>query len=341
MIGRYAFLIALSAATAHIAAGQTLDNGSCTPVPGETLTVNRGAYVGPGPSGMAQTWNHASLTATATNEVEYVTPASTGFGGSFPGSTVAQVEPTQVGTYAYYMGSANGFHQLGIHQSSTSSTLFYQNSEKVIPYPCSYGTTWTDDFSCSTTLSGVPVMRSGTVSGTADAFGNLVMPYGTISNVLRLHVTEDYMDDLEDLYQIEYDSEMYMYYKPGVHLPILNITIFTASVDGFPSSNQYTQWISAEDATSVAELLNNTIGIDVFPNPAQDNIDLVFSSEGGAIQMDVLDVNGRIVLSEGTTNAVMGLDRRSLDIISLPAGIYHVRILAANGQQGVRRFVKQ
>ncbi len=320
---------------------QTLDNGNTTPVPGETITVNRSAYMTPGSSGASQTWNHSTLTADVTHGVQYVTPASTGFGGSFPGSTVAQIEPTQTGTYAYYMGAANGLHQLGIRQNSTGTTMFYQNSERVVPYPCSYNTTWTDDFSCTAILSGFPMVRSGTVTGSADAYGSLVMPYGTISNVLRLRILEDYMDDIEDLYQIDYLCETYMYYKPGVHLPILNLVTFTSTMMGNTTTTQYSQWISANDAVSIAELLKNSIGVEVFPNPANEAISITFTSEGGATQLDVLDVNGRVVLSDGTTNAMMGLDRRTLDIAALPAGIYHVRVATANGQQGVRRFVKQ
>lgn len=116
----------------------------------------------------------------------------------------------------------------------------------------------------------------------------------------------------------------------------MDFTLQTFTGDGYASLDGFVVTASGIGLDEA----QNSIGMQVHPNPANEMISITLNSTSGAVRMDVLDMNGRTVLSEGTTGAVAGTDRRHMDIRGLSAGLYHIRVLTSNGQQGVRRFVK-
>lgn len=316
-------------------AGQTLDRSNSAPVPGDSYTVQRGDYVIEGPSGTSQTWDHSDLSSLGPSTITYVTPASTGFASSFPGATVAQPITVFTGTYEFYNASDTGLFELG--SQSMGNTLFYNNSELLIPFPCSYATTWTDDFSSTYDLSGQPAERTGTISGEADGTGTLIMPFGTVQNVIRVHITESFQSVLDGTPYFDYSSDHYLYYRPGFHYPILGIYQTISSLSGTQQQLDYSQWVDGADV-SVQDLLSNSIGIDVFPNPANEELSINFGSAGGAVVFEVIDVHGRKVQEE-VRSAVTGVDQQILDVSDLSSGVYHLVISSLNGDRGVRRFV--
>lgn len=315
--------------------GQTLNQANTGPIPGDTYTVQRGPYAAQGASGNGQTWDHSDLISLGATSFGYVTPASTGVATSFPGSTVALPFPGVPGSYVFYNVTSTGLYQLGARQSG--STLFYNDSEMLIPFPCSFGTTWVDDFTSNYTNGGQPGLRSGFISGEADATGTLILPYGSIQNVIRLHITESSEDYISGVPYFTYDSDHYLYYKPGFHGPIFGIYQTTSSTFGNPTEVNYTQWADADDV-SVQDLIENSIGVEVFPIPADDRMTINFSSQGGTIQFDVVDLHGRTIHQE-TRSASSGLDQHVLDVSRFAPGIYHLRLTNNNGETGIHRLV--
>ncbi|MBL7946664.1 MAG: T9SS type A sorting domain-containing protein [Flavobacteriales bacterium] len=314
---------------------QTLTQANSAPVPGDSYTVQRGSYVEQGNAGTSQTWDHSDLVSLGATSFTYVTPASTGVSSSFPGSTVALPVPGIPGSYVFYNSASTGFFQLGARQTGT--TLFYNNAETLFPYPCSYGTTWTDDFGSNYTSGGQSAVRTGTINGEADGTGTLILPFGTVENVIRIHVVEFSEDVLSGVPYFTYASDHYVFYKPGFRGPILGIYQTTSATFGTPTEVNYTQWVDGADV-SVQDLLDNSIGIDVFPVPATNELNVLFSSQGGAVDFTVMDAQGRIVHQENR-GASSGVDRQVLDVRTLSSGVYHLRITARNGDQGLRRFV--
>ena len=318
-------------------AAQTLNNGNTSAVVGETFTMHEANYMPPGPAGASQTWNFASLNTGAAQALGYVTPASTGHSSGVPGANLA----ADVGSdnSAFDQTSANGWDLLGVYSSTGTVTMFYSNSERTLSYPLSYNDTWSDTFASNFTSNGFPVARAGSCNGIADGYGTLVMPYGTVTNVLRVKFDEDYSDDIGGFGTVDYDFTSYSWIKPGTHNPLLVINDNVTTSFGSPTTTQIARWLQG-GPIGIDEALRNAIGIDIFPNPATDAVSVVFSSEGGSLQLEIIDNTGRLVRSEGL-NATLGIGRHDLDVIALPAGLYMVRITAPNGQQGTQRLVVQ
>ena len=182
--------------TAAGLSAQTLTNDNVSPLDGSAFTQAGATYIAPGASGANVTWDFSALDQLSVVSFDYMSPASTPQGSSFPGANIASVTE---GNTSYFNTSAAGYDLHGIYADGSDALIVYQDPERVLSYPCSYGTTWTDALLSNFELSGYQFERSGTVSGNADGYGTLIMPYGTVTNVLRVVTVEDY-SDVTDLY---------------------------------------------------------------------------------------------------------------------------------------------
>jgi len=91
-------------------------------------------------------------------------------------------------------------------------------------------------------------------------------------------------------------------------------------------------------ATTNAELEARTA---LYPNPTQGKVQLELTGlkAQGAVQVDVVNTMGQVVLKTSAT-AVRGTLAQVLDLSSLPTGVYSVRLHAQEGTV-VKRIVKQ
>lgn len=333
---RYAQLAIAALLPVGDAMAQTLNQANNAPSVGLSITNYQAGYIDPGSAGAGQTWDLSGLDTGPEVSLTYVTPASTGQASSFPGATIAASDGQ--GNYGFYVVNSNGQEIAGVYSATAMSAIPYQNTSKFLTYPCSYNTSWTDNFSSNYTISGISFTRSGTITGTADGFGTLLMPYGTVTNVLRVRTVEDYTD-VSAVATIEYEFTNYYYYKPGTATPIAAVYEQISVISGVPQENFYSIWLSG-GPVGILETTANAIGIELYPNPATEQVTVTYSTEGGSMQLELMDATGRLVRSEGITSA-MGIGQHVLDVNGLPSGLYQVRITATNGQSGVQRLMVQ
>ncbi|MBS1769506.1 MAG: T9SS type A sorting domain-containing protein [Acidobacteria bacterium] len=180
----------------------------------------------------------------------------------------------------------------------------------------------------------------GTTSSIADAVGTLIMPYGTVENVLRVTTTSHDSDTFLGSGYINYFIQRQDYYKVGVPRPL--VTFFDqvgggTAVSGNLNGN-YGSWL-ADPALVVREAVSNTIGMDLLPNPAHNRATLVFSSQGGPMELALIDATGRTVHSMKLDRQPMGIAKQELDLAGLPPGLYTIQLAAANGQRGMKKLV--
>lgn len=85
-------------------------------------------------------------------------------------------------------------------------------------------------------------------------------------------------------------------------------------------------------ANGLAEALAAKLGLEVFPNPANQEL-IVRTALGKPVAVEVLDALGRVVLTSGLA------PEQHLNIAHLPAGLYAVRVRTLEGWRLVRRVV--
>jgi hypothetical protein len=85
---------------------------------------------------------------------------------------------------------------------------------------------------------------------------------------------------------------------------------------------------------------NNLIVLGIYPNPVVDGADVQFYlSEKSDINISVIDISGKAVLSKDETGVNEGLHVEKIDMTSLSKGIYVLNIRTAAAEYS-RKIIK-
>lgn len=293
------------------------------PVTGTTYTQHHGSWIAPGGGGPNQTWNLSALQADSSRTVQYTAPGSTANGHQFPTATMAEVNDAVT---QYYRVANDGIHFAG--SDDGTSVIVHAPQGTYLPFPCTIGTTWITPQNATFTFEEGTVVRTGTFSGQADGYGTLLMPGGSIPNVLRVHWIHEIEDDL-GFFSISTTYDSFAYFVAGQAHPVAEVV--TASIDfgGGTQTQQFSRWTS-DISTTVAEEQKPSLGL--YPNPASDEVTLNWPrSLGAASSVLIADMNGRTVLHRYLVAAEVG--RARIDISPLFPGNYTVTITGTNGQR--------
>lgn len=149
-----------------------------------------------GPSGPNQSWTFTNLNLHTFDSIEAVNPASTPSGAQFPTSNIALIQ--QGSNYVYFNNSSTELNLLGVTVPSFNLTLPYSNPEKVLVYPSTYLTTYSDTAVAQIVFPGallqipfdsVKFKQIRYRVGMVDAYGSLTTDEGTFNNTLRFNDT--------------------------------------------------------------------------------------------------------------------------------------------------------
>ena len=328
-----ALLFAGTAALPRQAGAQpTIDQDNFAPSPGESFVVNASAWIDPGASGADVTWDFSGLVIDTTFTLTYLDPATTPMTDSFPTATVAHAEGSG---YAYRSFDATGGYYLGYHMDG-DAVVDYQDPEMTFQFPCTYGTQWVDDLFADY-LPGPSWYYAGSINAEADGHGTLILPYGTFTNVLRLHLTRNYT--LETIWPEDgyYVDTIYYYLHPGTHFPLVEVYSNSAGED--LSSLTVTtgvRWLSDPFAGVPGAVAPANALVAVAQGDGLIRLDLSLNT-GGAATIDVIDAAGRTVAQDRMSLGA-GASRHTLGVSTITPGLYTVRMLL-NGQQLTTRLV--
>jgi len=310
----------------------TLENPEHVPVPGLMFTVNLGPYVAPGAGGANQVWDFSSMAATGVDTLFFVDPASTPSGADFTSSTVALFDGDQ--DYSYFQATATEFLLNGNDDGNYAFPM--SDPSKYWPFPCNFNDTWSDVLGGSVIVQAQTVTRAGTVTGIADGYGTLLLPFGPVDDVLRVVVDEDYQDAVSIITAI-HDVQTHYYFKRFLPFPVFQITNRTTNVNGSITTLQTAQWVDSA-AVGVLERWSAAIDAQLIPNPATGSTTLTFDARGD-VDVSVVDLAGRVVLTERSTSLSPGPRSYTLDISALSKGTYTVRLIDRKGGTGARKLV--
>ena len=119
----------------------------------------------------------------------------------------------------------------------------------------------------------------------------------------------------------------------GAHTwPGAGITIGVTCMD-ISASKEIWRFFSKYSLTTAVENVESDILFSLYPNPADDNL-LIKTDGNENYGIEIIDLQGKIVLKSATNN-----EQKTLDIQALPKGLYVARLISAKGQLN-RKFVK-
>lgn len=293
----------------HFALAQSpvLTASNSTMQPGESFTGHRITYLEPGNGGADQTWDFSGVASLGTSTFSCVTPASTPRAADFPASTVAT---GQSSIYNYYTGTSSELQIDGY--AYPTMVIPMSDPEKVLTYPFSYNSTFTDAFAATYTSGTNTIRRSGTVTVMADGYGTLKLPNGTLNNVLRVKTVESYADSIGSAQNSQATTTTYSWYLPGMHYAVLALSTVSFNGTIVNRSGQY-----LDNSTSVIEQSVMTApGAEVYPNPCSSYVTIsvptyltnatisIYTIQGQRVR-EMENVNGNIITIQ-TNNLPIG-----------------------------------
>lgn len=300
----------------------TINGIDINPVAGESFTDNNTAYTSPGTAGANQTWDLSSLTSN--------------------GTTTTTVSSTTVNAANTHFSSTNGDSYMNINSSAqeiieinASNIIFtYTDGEKIIQFPLSYNTTYTDSFRATFTSGTYPAVRSGNCIGTVDGYGTLILPNQTITDVIRINYQQDYYDtiDLGSPFIIHYISNVYTWYKAGSHFPI-------ASLSNLESGGQTTEYGAYTNETNLSVSKIDEINeVHLLGNPFQSILSFTVDANASKeIEYSIVDLSGQVVYQSNTTTILPGKNKLSINTENLSKGVYALKI--SNGFNFISKLI--
>lgn len=262
----------------------------------------------PGPAGPNRTWMYSEIGGGTFLGTQTSIPYATSpFASQFP-----------LANYCYTMESAFTDAVMYFYHSVTPSTFeiyslgymgevgedFTQDPRTYAVFPYTYGTVFTDTY-----------QRAGeapaTQTVTYDAYGTLIMPFGTFNNVVRQKVEAEGVTN-------------YAWFNVNPFYPILQ----TALEDGILGF--------VHDNTQLGTGNWNRDKINAYPNPVRDMLSIRLPSEvNGSFEIVITDISGKVILNQSGENQEIEIDTQRFH-----AGIYLVSVISSEGATMTTKFVK-
>lgn len=297
-----------------------------TPALGPTDITHATPYVAAGPATANFNFDVGTLSIGPGSSGTVVQASSTPYSSTFPNATFAAT--TGFGIYTFISVTSTAVNFWGFAFDDEDYVVL-TDPEVNIKLPCSMGTTWTDSFSGNGLSTAMPLTRSGSVTGSYNGYGTLVLPFGTFTNVARVELNEDYTDNYAgSVYH--YVTNIVSYLIPGHTL--FSSTMITTTVDGGSQQSSYSSSVIDAASVGIGELSPAAFSMKVFPNPATDQFSILCKGATTAgMSVTLLDATGRAVLELTPLNGIVTGVVRTFDVSTVPRGMYIVRVRDAQG----------
>lgn len=317
------------------AAAQTF-TVSNVPVVGQTDNISyadNANTITAGSSGSGVTWDFSSVADSATGTLTYIDPSTSTFASAFPTATLAST--TDGSNYTVFKVGSD-YELMGV--ASSAGNVVYYNSEKFGTFPID-GTVQTDSFYANITLSGIPGKRKGQVTTQVDGTGTLILPGPvSISNVLRLKITESYKDSVNAFgtpITILTTTTTWQYIAYTENYPRFQLRRQTSVSSVTGATNTSSAFYATSHVVGIKENLSAS-QVSLYPNPAHGlanvRVNIPVSGEGSIALYNSLGQMVRTFYS-GSVNA--GEASYVLDLNGIAPGMYFLKLQA--GEERVTR----
>jgi len=270
------------------------------------------------------TWDFSSLKEDSAIGKEVVLPDSTTYATSFEEANICFKNSD--GKLYYYSIRGNEYEYHGTYNGTFIIKGDHENHQKLLTFPFTYQSNFTDSFTNQYEILGMPFYRKGTITSEADAYGDIKLPGGTIKNVLRVKWTESFIDS-SFIGNINGSIETYVWYKPGY--PHNMFTYSKTTNNG--TDEYYGAFLKNPPVTTTSVFgLDNgkQQNIAIFPNPTSHDINIHLpdvENNSESVEVTVLGI-------AGDTKSKLKfefLDEINIDVSNFPPGPY--LILVKNG----------
>jgi hypothetical protein len=269
-----------------------LTQANTQPIIGSQISAVSGTFNGSDAislTGANVQWDFSDLAGNS-NPIDIVQPSSTPYAGSVSGVNVAL---DYGNAFDYYSVTSSVFERKASYYAPNYYFNF-TNGQSILEFPCTYQSTFNDTYAASANLAGDMLERTGTMDAVADGYGSLILPWGTIENVLRLRVDETYDDIYNGTDQISGTQTTYLFFHPGAVYFLLSVNLGEFTAPTFTYMD--------ESVLSVNDRVSADFHSNVFPNPANDKLNIPIGIQDQNAQINVFNSVGQCVYSNKLMN---------------------------------------
>jgi len=313
----------------------TLTASNFNPVVGNefAVAVCNTAGVTAGISGANIIWNFTTLGTTSMDTGYAISCTSaTPSCASFVGSNIVVSGPAATHTTNYFYEDAGKLSLFGysVGTGAADTMLVLTDAADKFHYPLNYLDTFADTYAGMVTFGTTTAHENGLVTVKCDGYGTLQLPSRTDYNVLRVHTLQSFVDSAS-LFGFPvvktFLIESYDWYKPWYHAALLTInTVTDVTVPTAPVLvTKFVAYASLQ-ISGVNDLSNNSLSLDINPNPATDKLNIDFDVKSNEhIRIALYDIMGREVAVIADKN-LNGQQHITYNASTLPKGLYLVRV---------------
>ncbi len=297
------YLIAVLAGTSVIAQPIIHQSDVVFNVESEVFIAEADAF-DPGIPGANTTWDFSDLTLMPVGSSRTTSPTGTPSVGLFPTSNFcsASVASTPA-SYVYFRHNAQKMELLGESYIGIGVINYNSNPKTYLEFPYTYNKVINDTYKAA-------LDDEVAFTTTYDAYGTLVLPFGTYNNVVRQKIVENGQTD-------------YVWFNVSPFFPIVHTALADGAVGVMKSTLLSTDAFLEKQAFTL------------FPNPTSGSFKIDIKNFEGA-EINVYNVLGKMVASQKTSEPLT-----QIDINDCSAGIYFVKVATKDLQASVQKIVKK
>ena len=283
-------------------------------------------------TGVNITWDFTTLVVPSSSFSTFTgyTVSATPYATDFPSASVGVLDAS-TSLYTYFITSSSTMELNGFASASTGTTILTDYA-KLVTFPFTYNSTVSDVFSGTQTIGIATFNVTGTSATIADAYGTLILPSGTYSNVLRAKITQNAVSTTTGG-SINTSLATYYWYGDSYKYPLLEVDITTTTGTGIfaSSANSYAKkaFVVTPQLIGIIEKpQKHNFNFNVFPNPSADN-KATFSfnlDEFSDVSISLVNVLGQEQTMLSGKRMQQGFQKETVDLNDLSKGIYFVKI---------------
>lgn len=312
------YILSILLLSGSLAFGQiTLTGAANNPTVGASYTYHNfdASSVSDGPNGANQTWDFSSVTVSGPTSYTYVNSSGMSQSSYYPSSNIGFVDGSNE---SYYITNSSEFSLEGLYTGSTRDV--YTDQRELVKFPITYNDVFNETFSGTqeNLSAGITWNRGGTIEIKGAGYGDLILPYGTISNVLKISVVTNYTDTWSST-TVDYLDSIAFWYNTSTNTYLANWSHFHMMGSMQAGMGAYLDQASVgllEDFTPRYE-------ISMYPNPATSNVLNFFVEveENTVVSTSIFDLSGKLVKEISR----MKNGQNTVSVAELHSGMYVVR----------------
>ncbi|MFT3796066.1 T9SS type A sorting domain-containing protein [Flavobacterium sp.] len=269
----------------------------------EALTATADNF-SPGTAGADKVWDFSGLVLTPAGTNNIIPPDNTLFAAFFPSATVCMAYTGTTDAYLYYKHDSHKMELIGEGFSWLGTINYSGNPKTYIEFPYYYNRITNDSY------RGNFDDAATVFTSVYDAYGKLILPFGTYDNVIRQKITENGQTD-------------YIWFNVDPFFPIIQTALANNTMGIMKNAG-------ALSASSFEKSL-----FSISPNPTHGEFAVNLPQFPGA-KIDVYDANGKWVATHKVTE-----QSTKIDIDDCSSGVYLVKVTTKDGQSSTQKIVKK